>query len=364
MSLMGFLARFFPPPAYLIMRGFGLDISDRSLKFAEFEKTRDRIQLKRFGEEILEKGIIENGEIKKKESFISFLKKFRENYNLSYPVISLPEEKAYLSLITMPAMNREQIRESLSFQIEEYFPFTAAEVVLDFEILGINKNINHLDVLTIVFPQKIIFDYADCFAKAGFQLLAMEPESLSLARVLIPQINKDNIMIVDFGRTRTTFSILTGLDLRFTSTIVLGGRDLEKKISSALNVDLFKAETIKKQYSLADFKNNKQIHEIIFPTLSALKDEIQKLFAYWLDHFSHIHQNINPEIKQVVLSGGEISVAGFPEYLARELHVPAVIGNPWINIVNFEEYIPSMLKKESAIYAIALGLALRAFEGK
>lgn len=67
-----------PPPEYLMMRGVGVDVSDRFVKFVEFEKSNDRPRLKKFGEDILEEGIIVNGEIKNKDELVSFLKKIKQ----------------------------------------------------------------------------------------------------------------------------------------------------------------------------------------------------------------------------------------------------------------------------------------------
>lgn len=354
----------FPPPDWLIPRGCGIDVSDRSLKFVEFKKEKNSLRLKKFGSEIVENGVIEGGEIKRKDAFTAFLKKIRENYELSFPAISLPEEKAFLSLITLPAMEESRLKNALALQIEDYIPLTAENSIFDFEISSRDPETGHLDVLIVAFPKKIVEDYAECFEKAGFNLLVMELESLSAARVFVPKNSKKNIMLVDFGKTRTTFAIVAGGHLRFTSTVELGGRKIDEAISRVLNIDIFKAEGVKRDFNFIAAPKNQKIMEAVLPIISSLKEEIEKYFAYWINHFSHIHQNIDPEIKEVIFYGGDANMEGFCEYLSQGLRVPVKIGNPWTNIISFDDYVPEIQKRESLAYAVAIGLGLRAFKGE
>lgn len=354
----------FPPPEYLIMKAVGVDISDRSLKFVEFYKEEGKLRLKRFGEENMEEGIVENGEIKNKARLISFLKKIKKIHNFIYVVLSLPEEKAFLSLVELPQMPNEQIRTSLALQIEEYIPLRLEDVIFDFEINPSHERKDHLDVLLLAFPKKLVFDYYEAFEEAGFMPVAMELESLSIARSLIPDNNKDSVMIIDFGKNRTTFSILKGGSLRFTSTIFLGGRDLEKMISKALGISLFAAEKAKKDFSLLGHKTDKRIYEAILPVISSIKDEIEKHQLYWRNHPLHAQSAEKQKIKEIILVGGESNMTGLPEYLSQELSMPVRIGNPWLKIDSFDNYVPEITKRESLSYSVAIGLALRGLRGE
>lgn len=357
------LADLIPPPEYLMMRGAGVDVSDRSIKFVEFEKNNSSLRLKKFGEEILKEGIIVNGEIKKKEEFVSFLKKIKESRDFTYVVLSLPEEKAFLSLVELPKMSEEEIKTSLSFQIERYVPLKKDNIIFDFEITPSSVKSDHFDILLLAFPKNIVYDYCEVFEKAGFTPLAIELESLSLARSLIPENNKDNILIIDFGKTRTTLAVLRGQSLRFTSTISLGGRDLEKMIAMATGINLFEAEKVKKDFSLTGLRKENRIYEAILPILSSLEDEIRKHQGYWQNHSLHQSEE-KSGIKEIILAGGDANLNGLSEYLSQRLAIPARLGNPWIKVGSFEDYVPEIRQRESLVYGIAVGLALRGFQGE
>lgn len=352
-----------PPPEYLMMRGVGVDVSDRSVKFVEFEKNKGRLRLKKFGEDILEEGIIVNGEIKNKDELVSFLKKIKQIRGFADVIISLPEEKAFLSLVELPKMGEEEIKTSLSFQIERYVPLKKENIIFDFEITPSSVKSDHFDVLLLAFPKNLIYDYCEVFERAGFTPLAMELESLSLARSLVPEYNKEDVLIIDFGKTRTTFDVLRGSSLRFTSTVLLGGRDLEKMIARALGINPFEAEKIKKDFSLMGPRKEDRIYEAILPILSSLEDEIRKHQGYWQDHLLHQSEE-KSGIKEIILAGGDANLNGLPEYLSQRLAIPARLGNPWIKVGSFENYVPEISRRESLAYGIAIGLALRGLRGE
>jgi len=85
------IMRFFPPPAFLTMPSVGVDISDRSIKFLEFERVKDTYKLGAFGDVSLEKDAVVGGEIKNEEGLIDGLKDIRGKVKPMFVRASLPE---------------------------------------------------------------------------------------------------------------------------------------------------------------------------------------------------------------------------------------------------------------------------------
>ena len=52
-------------------------------------------------------------------------------------------------------------------------------------------------------------------------------------------------------------------------------------------------------------------------------------------------------------------MAGLPEFLSYELKMKVELGNPWVNAVSFEDYIPEIERRDSLAYSTVIGLALR-----
>ena len=57
------------------LNAFGIDLSDRSIKVAQIKKKDNKLRLYAYGRENIPKGLIEDGEIKKREEVIRLIKK-------------------------------------------------------------------------------------------------------------------------------------------------------------------------------------------------------------------------------------------------------------------------------------------------
>jgi len=351
-----FFTDFFPPPAYLLMPALGLDISDHSVKYVELERKKGQIFVRRFGEHLIPRGLIESGEIKNKEKLIVFLKALQKELKSKYLITALPEEKAFLARVKLPTMKEEEVRGALELQLEEHIPLSINEAILDFNIVRENSDSNCIDVCLIAFPKKVVDDYRDVFAEAGFIPLALEMEMQASARTIVPQDEKKTLAVVDFGQTRTSFAIISKNEVQFTTTIKVAGEELEKALMRNLKIDQIQAEKIKKESGFIKSKENEKVFNSILPVISVIKDEIGKCINYWNSNFG---DNDLKKVSKILLCGGDSNLIGFPGYLSYELKLPVELGNPWVNIFSFEERIPEIELKDSLSYAIALGLALR-----
>lgn len=346
------------------MSAMGIDISDRSLKFADLRRENGRFFVRRFGNRIIPEGLIESGQIKNKEKLTNFLRSIRKELRTKFVNVSLPEEKAFLGSINLPKVRKEEIRGALELQLEEHVPISAENAIFDFEVFEIkDKRIkkDSLQVNFVAFPKEMIEDYRGVFVGAGFIPLAFEMEAYAFARVAVPKNEKGPYLIADFGKTRISLAIVSEGKIRFTSTIKIGGDDLQRALIKDLKVDHFRAEEIKKRSGLLRGKESEKVVEAFLPIVAVIKDEIEKHINYWNSHSEKII-GTTAVIKKIILCGGESNLLGLPEHLSYQLKLPVETCNPWVNIVSFEDHVPEIELKESLVYATALGLALRNFE--
>lgn len=349
-----------PPPDYLRMPVLCLDLSDKSLKYMELRRKKGVISIGRFGVNALEEGIIEGGEIKQKEKLISFLRPIREKLKTEIIIASLPEEKIFLSRIKFPLMDEGGIKEALSLQLDEYVPLPAAEAIFDYDIINNpleNKGQAHLHLNLAAFPRNFVESYRDVFVGAGFIPAAFEMEAQAFARAVVPKEEADNAMVVDFGRSRTTFAIVSGGKVQFATTIALAGEEIEKAFIAHLKIGRPQVEAAKRDIGLIKRKGNEALFESLKPLVSVIKDEAAKQAAYWGSRDEDGEKN--EKISKIILCGGESTLAGLPEFLSYELKIKAELGNPWVNVASFEDYIPEIEARDSLAYSTVIGLALR-----
>ena len=356
-----FFLDYFPPPDYLAMPAVAFDISDRSLKYAQLRRKKGLLRLAKFGREAIPEGLIESGEIKKEGELVDFLRSLREKMRIEYVTISLPEEKGFLSKVRLPQMDESEIRGALEVQLQENIPLSADDAIFDFEIedWGSEKkdSPNFMEINLSAFPKRLVEVYRDVLRSAGFKPLAFEMEAQSSSRAIIPYGAKESFLIVDLGKTRTTFIIVENEKVQFTSTVKVGGDQFDMAVAKSLNLKKEEAEKIKAERGLVKNKTNDEVFTSLIPLVSAIKDEISKHVKYW--DFRKRGRNSQNKIEKIMLCGGNSTIPGFKEYLSYESRLPVELANPWVNIVSFDEYIPEIDLKDSLVYATALGLALR-----
>ena len=350
----------FPLPRYLQMPPVGIDISDKSIKYAELEKKHGKgLRLKKIGRKNINMGIVKNGEIKDKNVLIKQLSDLRRETKNDYVIASLPEEKAFLKIIPLPTMEKHQIRKSLEMQMEEIVPFPPKEIIFDFEIIDSFQQ-DKIGVALSAFPKKIAEEYSFVFKKAGFTPIAFELENQSLFRSLIRPEQEGATMVMDFGKTRTSFLIGEKRTVGFGSTITVAGEDIDLALSKDLGKNIFEAEKIKKEQVIRKNKEE-ETFGVVLQIVSVLKDEIQKILNYWDNNLKKQGLAKN-KINEILLCGGDSNIEGLVDYLSYTLKKKVRRGNVWSNITSFENYIPEIEERESLMYATVLGLALRPFQ--
>lgn len=376
----------------LKLKGFGLDISDLSLKILSFKeksklfsKEKETI-LESFLDFKIEKGIIEKGEIKKEKILSELIKKALSEVKgrklkTKYVIASLPEEKSFIRIIQLPKMKEQEAKKAAFFEVENYIPLSLEEVYVDSQIIPpLSDSLDHIDVLIAVVPKKIVDSYIKVIKNANLIPLALEIESFAIVRALIKnEISERPVFIIDFGETRTSFIIFSGRSLKFTTTIPFSSKSLTEIISCKLKISFEKAERIKREYGILPierihFKKTEKtllekeiikdegIFKVLQPALDVLVKEIKKYLEFYSSHREHEHLPFGKkEIKEIILVGGGANLKGLDKYLSEKLNLRVKKGNPWINLLKKGEPPPLPLDK-SLSFTTAIGLAKRAIE--
>jgi type IV pilus assembly protein PilM len=286
----------------LKQNAFGLDISDSFLRVACLEKKGRFFKLVSWGKIEVEKGVIEEGEIKDENTLAQIIKKgitklSGRQLNTKNVIACLPENKAFFQIIRTSKTELSEIKKAILFEAENYIPLPLENSYLDFEVNGASG------VLTVALSKNVVDPYVSTLKKAGLTPLALEVESQSVSRALIKNnFSKEAILIIDFKEGSASFIIFFGSSLCFTSSVLLPS---EKELSS----------------------------------------EVKKCIDYYDSHNEQA-------IKRIILCGTKI--------ISSPVKISSEIGNPWINILpeSFKE-VPPISRYESVEYTTALGLALR-----
>jgi len=311
------ILKHFPPPSFLDIPYAGVSITDTAIRCMLFKKKGDKIYIDTYSEKALEKGIVSGGQIKNKAEVIKVLSEFKRELKIEHIKMSLPEERAYLFTSKIPIVKEEEVRGVIESKIEENVPVPPAELVFDYKLIDHSAK-GHLDVIVSALPVFVLDDYIQIADESDLTLLALEIESQAIARAILKKDTDNTTLLVHFGPEKVGLYIVSFGLVHFTSTVVIritGENDSE-----------------------------------------TLLQEIKKLYVYW----HTLKENVDkPERKIVeVIVCGENLQDNIAEYISQHVDAPAVVGNPWINIFNLEEFTPEMSREESLRFVDAIGLAL------
>ena len=342
-------------PNFLKFPVYSFDLSDRSYKYLLLKEAKGRVLVRDFGEGEIQPGIMVKGEIIKPDLLIALLKGIISKKKIKYVALALPEEKGFLRTVRLTGIKEEEIGQALELQLEEHIPLPAAEVAFNYSLGGKEKD--HIDVILEAFPKTIVESYLDVFYRAGALPIYIESELNASKSSIIPADFKKAAMLIDFGRMRTSVSIVEGGALRFATTIPIGGQALDEIIAKTLNVSLARAGELKVENGFLKKKSEEGVFEAIVPIVSAIKEEAQKYIDYWQ---THSEKREAPE--RVYLYGGEANLLGFPEYLMGEFGIEVSVSDPWVNVIFPGKYLPAIEWKDSIRYTTPVGLSLNAIK--
>lgn len=345
---------YFPTPSYLAMNSCAIDISDQSIKYGELINTSSGPRLGKYGREKIPEGVVVSGKIEKEDEMIRLLIKIREKENIHFIRVSLPEEQMYLFTLSVPKTNKENLREMILLQIEEYIPLKAPDAVFDYDV--INEDDKNILIEVVAIASATIDGYLSVFNKAGLVPLSFEIEAQAIARAVIPSGDSSPTMIVDLGYARTGVSISKNGRVFLTTTLAIGGIDLTNMIAKNFSLSFDEAEKMKYEYDLNQGSKAQNIFSAILNGISVLRDELDKQTTYW-----ETHNKNNPKqekIERIILCGGDANLAGLSDYLELSMKVKVENANVWVNILNTEDAVPKMSFEESLSYATVLGLSL------
>ncbi len=349
---------FFPVPKYLELPSVGIDISDNCVRYVEINKSGGRLKLGKYGKRVLgsEEKPYEHDETIEDSRLGRILSEIKEKNNFESVNASLPEDQAYFLKLRLPGVEASEIHEAIELQIEDHVPYSAEEVIFDYEIINAGEKVSHIDVAVSVIPKIVSEKYITTLNLSGYKVSSLVIESDAITKAVVPRGSKEAHIVVNVGKNKTVISIVNGGTVWISDTIKAGGDLLTGLISKYLKVDLVSAEDMKFKNGLSEIKDN-LVFEPLALGLSSIRDEISRYHTYWTSNKEEVSSG-DKQITQIILCGKDANIPGIDNYLSSSLRLPTVIANPWVNVESFEKHIPDMPRKDSLEYATAIGLAL------
>ena len=348
----------------LFPSSFGLDLSDLSIKAVWLDRAGKHDSVASFGSVPLALGNVVDGEIMNPEAVVSAIGNLLEKtgpkrIGTRKVICSLPETKAFLRIIALPKMDKDEVKEAIKWEIEANIPLTLEQVYYDWQILDLNvaEEKGKMSVLVVAVARSVVDQFAAVLESAGLEVIGLETESIAQARSLLSEKNeKTTTLIVDIGDRRTSFLIAIGNTPCFTSSVPLSSQMVTEAISKELKISFDEAETMKIKHGLGSLAMKSPVLKAAEPVLESMASEIERSIEFYLSNLQY-----SSSVDSVVLCGGGSNMNGFLPYMTKRLGRTVEFGNPWVN-VRLGREIPLIDRRQSVQYSTAIGLALRGLD--
>ena len=239
-------------------------------------------------------------------------------------------------------------------EAENHIPFSVEEASISFQVIGSSgEKREHLDILLVAFPASLVRAYTDVLKESGFIPVLLEPESLAIARALVPPPGNESFLLIDFGATQTSFIIFSRNSVRFTSSISFSGSAVTNAIMEATKSSFEEADKIKLRAS-----KDPAVLDAIERSLKELTGTIKKQLEFYQSHAFHEHGGEKLAVERILLAGGGVLLPGLDRYLANDLRIDVDLGNPWAGAGSKRVENSLISYQESLSYTTAIGLAL------
>ncbi len=337
----------------------GLDIGSFAIKLVELNNRKGTYSLRSLGIEPLSPEAIVDGSIMDSSLVVDGILKLStaQNVRTQGYATSLSGHSVIIKKIELPAMDADELAESIQWEAEQYIPFDISDVRMDYVVLsGGDLASEHMEVLLVAVKREKVNDYVSAITQAGKQAALVDVDAFAIQNAY--EINYDVdasrvIALVNMGAAVTTLNVLARGQTVFWRDISFGGNHFTEALQREFNLSFEQAESLKQGAEIEGHAPDEAM-AVLEGVSSEMAGEIQKTF----DFFSATSGESS--VDQLVLSGGCALTPGLQDVLSERLGVFIERMDPLRRIEFSEtEYDPVWLESISPMLAVSIGLAAR-----
>lgn len=339
-----------------------IDIGSHSIKLVQLKKSSKGYQLKHFGLIPVPLGSISEGDVADSAAVASCLKNLVESENLKTKnaVTTVSGHSVIVKKISVPAMEEDELAESIRFEAEQYIPFDIDEVNIDFQILDSlaeeAEGARQMEILLVAARKERITSFTELIAQAGLKTVIVDVDAFAMENQFEVnyEVPADEVVaLINIGAGMMNINVVKNQMTAFTRDVSIGGRQFTEAIARELQVDVQTAETLKLGHE-AEGHRREEVIPIIHGVIDKMCVEIQRSFDFFRSTAS------GETIGRILLSGGCACIQGIDRYLSDAVGVPVEITDPFRNIhVSSKDFDLEYIRQMGPLAAIAVGLALR-----
>ncbi len=270
--------------------------------------------------------------------------------------VSVKGQGVILRFVQFPQMKHEELRSAISYEIEQYIPFKAAEVIWDFQILDEDVPLasgKGMNVLLVAAKKEDLYNMVSFFQSAALEIEIVDVDALAAMNAMEffhPEQMQAPTALLDIGSEISTLSIVLGGKPRFIRDVSYGGLDMIKKLKRKVGLTQEQAM----QQIEVDRVPTPEAQVALKEALGELVSELKLSLSYYLDQVPSAEP-----VKTLFISGG----GGYHPLVVETLTSELGIKVETMDILNKIQLAPGMdaevIRKNQGLFPVSLGLCLR-----
>jgi len=302
----------------------GLDIGSYSVKAVEFTVIKGSLAITGFGYEKRDP----EGDVS------DLIKEMIEKYKLKAKrvITSVSGRSAIVRPIQMQRMTPDEMKNAMRYEVDQYIPFEADEVIVDCQQLenpeGEDESAAQMDVMLAAVKQTYIDDHLEILNNAGIKPVIIDYDAFAIVNAF--EIENSNVIsdeynkvraLIDIGAMKTLVCVVHGNTPYFLREIYQAGNEITDAIARRFGEDEDAVDQMKKNPG----DGIDAIRDTIAPVIEDLGNEIGMCFEYYENQWGN-------SVEEVYLSGGSIQFPGIPDFLGNILQKKTVVWDPTHNL--------------------------------
>lgn len=300
-------------------KALAIDIGSENVKFVLGRYIKNKVVIEKAFDIETPKACIEDGNIKDMEVLSDALDKAISEHKIKNDnIIFTTNSTAIINrTILVPKVEESELEPVIKYEIQQYLPINLEEYMVQYNVLRdvVVDGKDKLEVLIVVYPNKMIFSYAELVKSIGGKPYALDLNYNSKRKafyVMNPE-NNETIVSVDLGANHVCLTVIDKGNLVLMKTINSGGKYLDEYVSKTLQIPLERVHTEKIESCNLISREEGPLEHCIKEVVDSWFDEVNRVIKYYQN------KNKGVKIDKIYLSGGSSNLKGLERYVGLKL---------------------------------------------
>ncbi len=334
----------------------GLSIGSSAIKLVELKRKGKTWELLNFGMVPLAEEVLVNREILQPIPVVEGIKAIVSGAKLKSKDVctSISGTSLMIKRLALEVQNSKEIQEQVFWEAEQYLPFDASDVVMDYQLLSKSKD-KRVEVLLVAAKRSVVESFMGVVADSGLKPKTVDVDFFAMQNYFeanYPVNESEAVALVDIGAVGLKVAVVSAGVPIFTKDSALGGRNLTMEIQKHLNLSFVDAEALK--VAGQETGMPQEVSDLMHLMAENYGTEIKRAIDFYQASSS------GPPVGYVVIRGGASKIPNLSRTIEDMIRLPVQLANPFNSISYNEAVFRDGIASIAPFAAVPVGLALRA----